>query len=177
MTETNRIQEPAAGSPEWRLREMRDTVRLMEELCGCRKPSSLFHGVAHDFGQGYYVFTEEMPKFIWRINLFHKPTTLFPYNDVMHKWYLLNSLLVLRDQSPPMNVTALYHDPGYYIADNKGLLATVLGFALLEELSFRLSQKWNEQGMVKVVIDNPRLKNEAGDQQSTGRRSDFKLSP
>ena len=96
MTETNRIQEPTAGSPEWRLREMRDTVRLMEELCGCRKPSSLFHGVAHDFGRGYYVFTEEMPKFIWRINLFHKPTTLFPYNDVMHKWYLLNSLLVLR---------------------------------------------------------------------------------
>lgn len=153
------------GSPEWRLREMSHAIRLMEELCGYRKPMSPVLGWATDFGQGSYVFTEEMPQFIWRINLFHKPTTLFPFYDVMHRWYLLNSLLVLGNQPLSENVNATYQDPGHYIAASKHLLATVLGFALLEELSFRLSQKWNEQGRVQVPIDNPRLKNEAGDQR------------
>ena len=162
MNETNRVEELLVGSPEWRLHETRHTIRLMEELCGYRKPTSPILGEATDFRHGRYVFTEEMPKFIWRINLFHKPTTLFPHNDVMRRWYLLNSLLVLEDRSPPTNVKAMYHDPGYYITEHRHLLATVLGFALLEELSFRVSQKWNEQGEVRVKIDNPRLKDRVG---------------
>ena len=165
MTEANRATEPPVGSPAWRLHETKHTVRLMEELCGYRQPTSPVLGFATDFGQGSYVFTEEMREFLWRINFVHKPTNLFPHIDVMHRWYLLNSLLVLSQQPPPENVKATYHDPGYYIADNKNLLATLLGFALIEELAFRLSQKWNEQGKVQVLIDNPRLRNEAGIQQ------------
>lgn len=165
MIEANKVEEPTVGSPEWRSRETKHTIRLMEELCGYRKPMSPVFGEVTDFGQGSYVLTEEMPEFIWRINLNHKPTALFPHSDVMRRWYLLNSLLVLRDQPPPTNVKAMYHDPGYYIADNRHLLSTVLGFALIEELSFRLSQKWDEQGVVKVDIDNPRLKSETGRQR------------
>lgn len=165
MTEANSVEEPPEGSPEWRLRETQHTIRIMGELCGYRKPTSPVFGEVTDFVQGSYVLTKEMPEFIWKINLRHKPTTLFPYSDVMHRWYLLNSLLVFRNQPPPMNVKAKYHDPGNYIADNRHLLATVLGFALIEELSFRLSQKWDAQGVVKDDIDNSRLKDETGRQR------------
>jgi|CXWL01.1.fsa_nt_gi hypothetical protein len=165
MTEANRVEETPVGSPGWRENETRHTIRIMEELCGYRTPTSVFLGQAHHFGKGHYVFTKEMPEFIWRINFLHKPTTLFPHCDVMHRWYLLNSLLVLEDQPIPGNVKALYHDPGYYIAENRHLLATMLGFALLEELSFRLTRKWNDHGVVQELINNPRLKNEKGEQR------------
>lgn len=122
------------------------------------------HGLAYHSGQGY-VFTEGMPQFIWRINELHKPTTLFPLNDVMHRWYLMNCLLVLENQPPPTNGKPQYLDPGYYITESRHLLATVLGFALLEELSFRLTKKWDEQGVVKVLIDNPRLMDRHGNKR------------
>ena len=165
MIEANGVEETPVGSSEWRENETRHTIRLMEELCGYRKPTSTIPGYAQDFGQGSYVFTEEMLKFIWRINFLHKPTTLFPYCDVMHRWYLLNSLLVLPGLPPPENFKALYHHPEYYIADSRHLLATMLGFALLEELSFRLTQKWDEHGIVHEIIENPRLKNKNGGQR------------
>ena len=166
MTEANGIEETPVGSPEWRETETRHTIRIMEELCGYRKPTSNLLGHADHFGQGHYVFTAEMPDFIWRINLLHKPTALFPHCDVMRRWYLLNSLLVLKSQPIPENVKALYHNPEYYIAENRHLLATMLGFALLEELSFRLTQKWDEHGVVQKPINYPRLKNEKGKQRT-----------
>lgn len=162
MTEAN---EPPVGSQEWRQQETSHTIRLIEELCGYRKPTSPVLGYAQDFGQASFVFTEEMPQFIWRINLFHKPTTLFPHIDVMHRWYLLNSLLVLESQPPPMHVNTFYHDPEYYIADNRHLLATMVSFTLIEELAFQLSKKWDEQGIVTVLLDNPRLKGKSGNKR------------
>lgn len=166
MTKANEVEKTLVESQEWRQNEMRHTLRIMGELCGYREPTSSVLGEAHDFGQGHFVFTQEMPDFIWRINLLHRPTTLFPYCDVMHRWYLLNSLLVLRAQPRPENLKVLYHDPGYFIAENRDLLATMLGFALIEELSFRLTQKWNEHGVVRELINNPRLKNDKGEQRT-----------
>lgn len=166
MTTTNYSEGALVGSPEWRQNETRHTFRIMGELCGYRKPTSPVLGEAHDFGQGHFVFTREMPDFIWRTNLLHRPTALFPYIGVMHRWYLLNSLLVLNEPPRPDNLKAQYHDPEYFIADNRELLATMLGFALIEELSFRVTQKWNDHGIVPELIDNPRLKNEKGKQRT-----------
>ena len=156
-------EEAHVGSPQWRQNETRRTIRIMEELCGYRKTTSVILGTSYHFGQGRFVVTQEMSEYIWRINFLHKPTALFPYCDVMLRWYLLNSLLVLPGLLPPEGVNAHYHDPGYYITENRHLLATMLGFALLEELSFRLTKKWDEQGKVHEIINNPRLKNIKGE--------------
>lgn len=163
MTEANGAEEASMGSPLWRQNETRRAIRIIEELCGYQKPTSVFLGSSDHFGQGNFVITQEMPEHIWRINLFYKPTTLFPHYDVMHRWYLLNSFLVLPGALPPENVKAFYHDPGYYITEHRHLLATMLGFALLEQLSFRLTKKWDEHGIVHEIINNPRLKNEKGE--------------
>lgn len=170
-------KEPPLYSTAWREQEAKHTVRLMGELCGYRKPSSKVFGEAHSFGKGHFVLTEELPAFLWRTNLHFKPTTLFPFCDVMHRWYLLNSLLVLKEAQVPDGLKVLYHNPGYFVTDNRHLLATILGFALLEELSFRLAKKWDSEGLVTIEIDNPRILDSSGKPRKYkvgSRLSDFR---